>query len=415
MDADIRNLIHSLLQKNKNKRLTIDQILEHPAVKKYSSTLVGPLPEKDKKILARNFILNAANDKNRVFPKFVVEFQRGGLLRINFPGNNIISQGEPLVSNIISKGEQHANDFIPPKVIPIPELKIETQKFPVQPPQITSRTFLYQNYNDSGASRIPAQIDYSRIDQSQRSTSASKVVYQVISPSNNNVVANLGHIRNHSVEQSPQAYNFYKVGISNTMPTSKIRDNQDSIRNTTFLPKTNTLFLDAQPKTSNPVNYHKEMDHHQYNIYSNFSPNPKKEFARNPIVYSANNSRMDLGNTDSFKSQYQVNRGPSPAFKTDLYVKSDLDQSNIYLSDLGRPNSIEMTKGTLTSTGTATPNHLKYQKYSPAELSKTEIQRNGPNSAFIDIVLGNSISSFAKLEQQKTLRDQVFKTRPYDR
>lgn len=61
--GEIRNLIVGMLTVDASKRLSIDQVLAHPAIIKHVSELISPLSDKDRNTLMQNYHFNTQGDK----------------------------------------------------------------------------------------------------------------------------------------------------------------------------------------------------------------------------------------------------------------------------------------------------------------------------------------------------------------
>lgn len=84
IESDVRELILSILQKEKERRPTLQQIMGHRAVRRYAGLFSQPLTAEDLKLLARNFRINSVGEEGRYCPKFVKEmtsFPQTPLLR----------------------------------------------------------------------------------------------------------------------------------------------------------------------------------------------------------------------------------------------------------------------------------------------------------------------------------------------
>lgn len=73
IDPEVRELILYILQRDTERRPTIEQIMEHKAVRRYVNLFVQPMTREDLKLLARNYRINTAGEVGRYCPKFVKE------------------------------------------------------------------------------------------------------------------------------------------------------------------------------------------------------------------------------------------------------------------------------------------------------------------------------------------------------
>ena len=68
LSKETKDLIKNVLKSDANKRYTIQQILDHPAIKNNIKEFESCLSEQDFSILFRNYMLNSDTEGKRIVP-----------------------------------------------------------------------------------------------------------------------------------------------------------------------------------------------------------------------------------------------------------------------------------------------------------------------------------------------------------
>lgn len=74
LDPEIKDLIHQMLVFDESKRITIDQVLQHPLLQKNLDYFNQPLSQEDFSILFRNYLLNTQGVMNKTQPHLLDQF-----------------------------------------------------------------------------------------------------------------------------------------------------------------------------------------------------------------------------------------------------------------------------------------------------------------------------------------------------
>lgn len=344
VDPDIRNLILSILQKNKSRRLKIDAILEHRAVQKFSNYINQPVSENDKKFLAKNFCLNAANQKNRFFPKLVFDLQNSGAL-----------SSHTSISTFFSKKSHQTN--IPkqlvkyPAVAP-PEIRINQNEknknnflFPVQ--------FVKTKHENKPDPLLTSQQKYNYLmDEYTRSNSASHnhaLNFNIQQTVQNEKGRN---IRNASVENKQiYEYNYFQVGMNHAIPNSKseIRETEQLLgfQQKNVSQNKDLFHLNKKEIFGSQNQILKENADNDYNLYSNFQQQTNLVSSNGPTIHQNINKYKIIHKTE-FKAQANnekcsdLERSRTPVYKLNApHGEFKLINEIIYRTDVARSYSVE--------------------------------------------------------------------------